>query len=188
MKRPIRVLLLEDEPTDAELIERELRTAGLPIDPTRVQSEAEFARAIAECMPDLILADYKLPAFDGLAALAMAKERCPDVPFIFVTGAMGEEVAIETLVCGATDYVLKDRLSKLLPAVERALAEAEGRVQRREAEEALRDRVDELERLNRLMVGRELKMIDLKRENRRLRDRLREYEERCGPDPQGRKG
>ncbi|MCK9530572.1 MAG: response regulator [Hydrogenophaga sp.] len=168
----LRILLLEDTPTDAALIEHELRSAGFQFSSLRVETRGDFARALAEFMPDIILADYKLPAFDGFAALQMARERLPDVPFIFVTGAMGEEVAIESLRGGATDYVLKDRLSKLTPAVERALAEAQARRQRSLAEDALRERVDELETLNRLMVGRELKMVELKKENVRLHEEL----------------
>ncbi len=160
----LRVLILEDVPTDAELLEHELRKGGLRFTARRVESEAAFTEALENFKPHLILADYRLPTFDGVSALRIAKKKAADVPFIFVTGAMGEEVAIDTLVSGATDYVLKDRMAKLMPAVERALKEAEESVQRRKAEAALRQRLDEVERLNRLMVGRELKMVDLKKE------------------------
>jgi DNA-binding NtrC family response regulator len=167
--RPLKVLSLEDAPTDATLIEHELRSAGLVFTTLRVETRDDFTRALSEFQPDIILADYRLPAFDGLTALHIAKAQLPDVPFVFVTGAMGEEVAIESLRGGATDYVLKEHLSKLAPAVMRALAEAQARGQRRQAEEALRERVEELETLNRLMVGRELKMVELKKENEHLR-------------------
>lgn len=181
---PLRFLMLEDTPSDAELVQYELRSAGLSFTALRVETREEFVRALSEFAPDLILADYKLPSFDGLSALEIAKAQCAEVPFIFVTGAMGEEVAIESLRRGATDYVLKDHLSKLAPAVERALQEAQARQQRREAEEALHQRVEELETLNRLMVGRELKMIELKKLNEELRAIVDELKRRLDEQSQ----
>jgi DNA-binding NtrC family response regulator len=130
----IRVLLIEDDPNDAELIARELRRGGMDTNIRRVENREDFLRALAEEMPDIILSDHGLPQFDGFSAMAIAKEKCGHVPFLFVTGLLGEEVIIETLTRGATDYVLKNHLSKLLPAVERALREAEERRKRREAE------------------------------------------------------
>jgi CheY-like chemotaxis protein len=121
------ILLLEDVATDAELIRAELRREGLTFDARRVSTGDAFAEALETDAPDIILADYSLPTFDGLSALEMANERCPHVPVVFVSGAIGEERAIETLKQGATDYVLKDRLSRLGPAVKRALREAEER-------------------------------------------------------------
>src|SRR5205823_6907154 len=114
----------------------------------RVDRQADFVQALEKNPPDLILSDYALPSFDGLAALAIAREKCPDVPFIFVTGTMGEEVAIETLNNGATDYVLKTRLSRLMPAVARALREAEDRSQHRCAEQQLRESHQQLRALS----------------------------------------
>ena len=134
----LRVLILEDVATDAELMERELRTGGVGFTATRVRSRSEFEEALRGWQPDVILADYSLPGFDGLEALALAREATPDVPFLFVSGALGEERAIETLRQGATDYVVKDRLSRLAPAVRRAIDEARERRARREAEEELR--------------------------------------------------
>src|SRR5581483_10613149 len=95
----------------------------------------------------MILSDYAMPAFDGYTALAIAKEKVPNIPFIFVTGTMGEEVAIETLKKGATDYVLKTRLARLVPAVQRALREAEERRERQRAEEKLRRSHEQLRSL-----------------------------------------
>jgi PAS domain S-box-containing protein len=140
MNQPLRVLILEDAPTDAELIERELRAAlpgHLICSAKRVETRDDFLTAMEEFAPDLILSDYTLPAFDGLSALSLARDVCPDVPFIFVSGTLGEEVAIETLKRGATDYVLKDRLSRLGPSVQRALREAEEHRERRRAEDML---------------------------------------------------
>ncbi|HXG10169.1 MAG TPA: response regulator, partial [Gemmataceae bacterium] len=110
----LRLLLLEDSALDAELILVHLREGGLDCDVRRVQTRDEFRQALQQDCPDLILADYSLPAFDGISALKMAHEVCPDVPFLFVSGRMGEEVAIETLKSGATDYVLKNRLERLV--------------------------------------------------------------------------
>ena len=139
MERALRILILEDLPSDAELMVYELRQAGIAHSYRRVADREHFVAALAENWPDLILSDFHLPSFDGLEALALAQATCPDTPFIFVSGAMGEEVAIDTLKRGATDYVLKDRLSRLGPAVQRALREAEERRERRQAEAALRE-------------------------------------------------
>ena len=134
----LRILILEDVPADAELMERELNEAGIKSISRRVVTEDDFVRAIEEFGPNMIFTDYTLPAFDGLSALNIAKEKCPDIPLIFVTGTMGEDTAIETLKKGATDYVLKGKLSRLVPAVKRALEEATEKRRRKEAEEALR--------------------------------------------------
>src|SRR5688572_14496933 len=130
----IRVLLLEDVPTEAELELRELKRAGLQLKHKIVDNEERFAEALREFAPDVILSDFSMPHFDGMAALFIARERAPDVPFIFVSGTIGEEYAIRALKNGATDYVLKTNLLRLPAAVERAVADArERRVQRRTA-------------------------------------------------------
>lgn len=134
----LHILILEDVPTDAELIERELRRAGIRFAARRVETQEDFVKALDEFVPDMILADYRLPTFDGLSALMIVRERFHEMPFIFITGAVGEEVAIDMLKSGATDYVLKDRLGKLVPAVKRALREARELLQRQRAEEQLR--------------------------------------------------
>jgi PAS domain S-box-containing protein len=138
MERALRILILEDLPSDAELMVYELRQAGIAHSYRRVADREPFVAALAEGWPDLILSDFHLPSFDGLEALALAQAACPDKPFIFVSGAMGEEVAIDAVKRGATDYVLKDRLFRLAPAVQRALREAEERQERRQAEAALK--------------------------------------------------
>lgn len=134
MGEDLRILMLEDEPADVELEQRELRRAGLAFVARTAVNRAGFVAGLEEFHPDLILADYSLPGFDGLSALAIARETAPDVPFIFVTGVMGEEFAIDTLHQGAADYVLKTHLAKLGPAVTRALREAGERCRRRRAE------------------------------------------------------
>jgi PAS domain S-box-containing protein len=139
MDRQIRILILEDDASDAELMQRELRKAGVISTVKWAQNEQTFLRTLCEFVPDLILADYALPGFDGLTALRMARQRFPDIPGIIVSGAIGEEVAIETLKAGATDYVLKQRLGRLGPAVRRTLQEVEQLAERKRAERALRE-------------------------------------------------
>ncbi|HXV78417.1 MAG TPA: sigma 54-interacting transcriptional regulator [Candidatus Binatia bacterium] len=134
----LRILILEDAATDAELIARELQKGDLTFTGKIVATREAFCQELAGFAPHLVLSDYSLPGFDGSEALAIAKDRCPDVPFVFVSGAIGEERAIETLKQGATDYVLKQRLSRLVPSVRRALSEAEERGARLKAEKALR--------------------------------------------------
>src|ERR1700675_1945294 len=138
MRHPLRILSVEDDPKDAELIQDLLETEGIACDITRVEYQADFLASLKRGGIDLILADYTLPSFDGISALKFAIKACPDVPLIFVSGTLGEEVAIEALKIGATDYVLKTSLSRLVPSVRRALREATQRAERKRAEEALR--------------------------------------------------
>jgi DNA-binding response OmpR family regulator len=109
MTFPLRILLLEDDPLDAELIQELFEANHFDCEVSRVQTRAEFVAGLADPGIQLILADYKLPSFDGLSALKLAVDARPDVPFIFVSGALGEEVAIEAVKIGATDYVVKSR-------------------------------------------------------------------------------
>ena len=138
MTPPLRILLLEDDLGDVELIQELLEVDHFDCEVTRVQTRPEFLAALESAEIDLILADYKLPSFDGLSALTLAQSARPDLPFIFVSGTIGEDVAIEALKIGATDYVLKTRLERLVPSVQRALREARERAERRKAEQALR--------------------------------------------------
>ena len=133
MKQNLRILHLEDSPNDAELIIGKLEEGGFACDVKLVQSRDNYSQALKEGCFDLIMADYTLPSFDGMTALAMARESCPDTPFIFVSGTIGEERAIAALREGATDYVLKNDLARLAPAVSRALKEAEEHRERMQA-------------------------------------------------------
>jgi DNA-binding NarL/FixJ family response regulator/two-component sensor histidine kinase len=135
--KALRILNLEDSPLDAELLHATLTDGGVECEILRVQTRADFATALESGDFDLVLADYSLPSFDGLSALKVAQEIDPEIPFVLVSGAVGEEVAIEALKSGATDYVLKQRLERLVPAVRRALREAEERAERKRAEETL---------------------------------------------------
>ena len=143
----LKILMLEDVPEEAEILERELRKTGLTFQARRVQTKGEFAKALEEFAPDLILADAKLPAFDGRRALQMVRQRTARIPVIMVTGALGDEAAVECLLAGASDYVLKDRPARLGPAVVRALQDEKDRrareaaeIERKRLESALRDR------------------------------------------------
>jgi len=132
----VRILHLEDDDMDAELIEATLG-AGLDCELKRVVTRADYMAALEQGAFDLILADYALPSFSGPAALTAARARQPELPFIFLSGTLGDERAVDTLKAGATDYVLKDHLSRLVPVVRRALDEAAERAARRQAENAL---------------------------------------------------
>jgi signal transduction histidine kinase len=136
---PLRILHLEDDPLDAEYIKSTLEEEDIACDIVRVETRDDFIATIARQEFDILLADYMLPGFDGLSALAIAKEKCPETPFILISGNMGEELAIESLKSGATDYVLKNRITRLVPAVRRALREATERSERRQAVRELRE-------------------------------------------------
>jgi PAS domain S-box-containing protein len=138
MRHPLRILSVEDDPKDTGLIQGLFETEGIVCEITRVDTQASMLDLLKQGGVDLILADYSLPSFDGISALKLAIKVCPDVPFIFVSGTLGEEVAIEALKLGATDYVLKTSLSRLVPSVQRALREATQKAERNRAEESLR--------------------------------------------------
>ena len=134
---PLRILHLEDSDLDAELIEAELENLGHPFVIERVMTREDFAAAAVACRHEVILADYVLPTFDGVSALGIAREHCPDIPFIFCSGTLGEDVAVEALKNGATDYVGKQRLDRLSRTIVRALAEARAKAERAAAVAAL---------------------------------------------------
>jgi PAS domain S-box-containing protein len=142
----IRILHLDDNPADAQLVALTLEQEKLPHTLTYVQTREEFLAALRRKDCDIILSDYRMPGYDGDQALQAAQQICPEVPFIMVTGELGEELVIETLQRGATDYVLKDRIFRLIPAIKRALAEAENERKRRDAEAAREQLVKELGR------------------------------------------
>lgn len=146
MKTPVQIVHLEDDLSDAELLRATLEDAGLACQIVRVEAEDTFRKALDGDF-DLIISDCTLPSFDGRKALAIAREIRPNVPFIFVSGTIGEEAAIENLVGGATDYVLKHKLARLAPAVKRALREKEEKSARREAERQLQITLEQLRNL-----------------------------------------
>ncbi len=134
----LRILILDDTPSDAELEELELRDAGLAFSMLRVDTRKAFEQALDEFKPNIVLADYKLPAYNGREALEYTQRMHPQIPVIMVTGAVGDEVAVELLKQGAKDYVLKDRLARLVPAIERVLSDQRGIRERKLAEEKYR--------------------------------------------------
>jgi diguanylate cyclase (GGDEF)-like protein len=162
---PIRILMVEDLETDAELALHSLRRAGLTVLSERVDTEADLRRSLLAFAPAVILSDFDLPTFDGYGALAVARELSPQVPFIFVSGKMGEERAIDALHRGAVDYVLKSNLSRLPPAVRRAVREARER-QSREAQ------IARLDRVLRMLSGVNSAVV-------RIRDRVELLRETC---------
>lgn len=158
MDEELRILILEDNPDDAELIQDDLRAAGIIFKARKVETGRDFLDALAGFSPGLILSDYDLPGFNGTQALKMAKEICPDVPFILVTGAIGEERAIEILTSGATDYVLKNRMSRLAPAVLRALQEVRERKERERAELSFKTLVEQVPAITYKVTGLDSKI------------------------------
>lgn len=144
----LHILILEDRIADAELCARELKRAGLSFKMQRVDTRPAFEQALNADVPDLVISDFSLPsAFDGLAALEIARSKYPEVPFVFVSGTIGEERAVEAMRRGATDYVLKDRLTRLVPVITRALEEARERLHRKEIESELEQTRNRLDRI-----------------------------------------
>jgi diguanylate cyclase (GGDEF)-like protein len=168
MEQALRLLILEDVAAEAELAVKALETAGLDCTWQRVDSETEFRAGLRELRPDIILSDFSMPRFDGMSALALAAAEATDTPFIFVSGTIGEECAIEALKHGAVDYVLKNNLARLAPAVQRALAEAAAHRAQRQAEE----RVARLTRVLQMLSGINTAVV-------RVRNRTQLLEEAC---------
>jgi PAS domain S-box-containing protein len=135
---PLRVLILEDVPMDAELVEYELGRARIPFEARRVDTRERFLGELQAFRPDVILSDYTLPRFDGMSALALAREHSPATPFLIVTGSINEETAVGAMKAGAADYLLKSNLARIGPAIEGALSRVRARVEKVMAEQALR--------------------------------------------------
>ena len=140
MPVPIRLLLVEDSESDALLIIRQLRAAGYETQYERVDTEASMRAALVRQTWDLVISDYNMPHFSGTAALGLLREHGVDIPFIFVSGSIGEDVAVAAMKAGASDYVMKERLKRLAPAIERELREADVRRERRRAQDAVIER------------------------------------------------
>jgi len=148
--KPLKIVHLEDNPTDSLLAQELLAGEGLEATMIVVDSRPGFESALRQAPPDLILSDFSMPSYDGRSALLMAKAACPEVPFIFFSGTLGEEAAVEALREGATDYVVKHRAVKLVPAIRRALQEAWEKAERKRAEEELRRTEEQLRQAQKL--------------------------------------
>ncbi|MFL5518628.1 MAG: response regulator [Gemmatimonadales bacterium] len=135
---PLRVLIIEDVPMDAELVQYELGRARIPFEARRVDTREDFLAELDAFAPDVILSDYTLPRFDGLAALELARSHAPAIPFLIVTGSINEETAVGAMKAGAADYLLKNNLARIGPAIEGALARVRARREKARAEDALR--------------------------------------------------
>src|SRR3989440_6543973 len=156
MPTPLKLLILEDNTFDAELEVGRLQAAGYDCDWKQVQTREEFEASLDRPEFELILADYNLPNFDGLSALSLLRERGLEIPFVLISGTLGEERAIESLKAGATDYVMKERLERLAPVVTRALNDRLERARRSAAQQALGDAHHRLQTLSvRLRLGEE---------------------------------
>ena len=148
----LRILILEDQPSDAELEQRLLRRAGLDFTAVVVDTEETFLRQLEAFRPEVILSDYSLPGLSGEDALKITRQRYPHVPFVFLSGALGEEAAVELIRRGATDYVLKDRPARLATVVRRAVDEVEQRAARARLEAQLQQ-ARRMESLGKLAGG-----------------------------------
>jgi len=138
MKQDLKILILEDVPTDADLVEHALRKEKISFESLRVDTKEAFLDGLTDFMPDLILSDYMLPQFTGMEALMIAKEHSPQIPFIVVTGSINEETAVDCIKAGAWDYVTKDHLSRLGPAIKGSLVRREFSEKIQEAESTIR--------------------------------------------------
>ncbi len=147
--KKLQLVMVEDSDADAELVLRSLAKGGVDAAIHRVETEPDFVQALQWMAPDIILSDFSLPLFDGLRALDIAVVQAPEIPFIFVSGTIGEERAIDALRRGAIDYVLKNNLSRLPAAVERALREVSLKAERARSEQQRRDQEVRLQRLTR---------------------------------------
>jgi len=134
MKCPLHILHLEDDPNDATLIQSALKAGGITCTTTCVQNHGDFVAAMERGNIDLIISDFSLPTFDGMSALKITRAKWPAIPFILVSGTMGEDMAVDSLKGGATDYLLKERLPRLAPAVRRAMEEVDERVEHQNME------------------------------------------------------
>ncbi|MFO7575347.1 MAG: response regulator [Bacteroidales bacterium] len=147
-KKELRILCLDDVEADAIIIREFLKSEGMIFSFDYVTNEKGYSERLSNNEYDIILADYYMPGFNGIAALLQARKQCPDVPFICISGSIGEDLAVELIQIGASDYILKDNLQKLPAAIERALHVAKERKIRKEAENEIRNMKDALEKLN----------------------------------------
>lgn len=146
----LQILLLEDDIDDAELIADTIQQGGLKCTITTARSEIPFRKALEQGTPDIILADYALPRFDGIAAMTLAQQMRPGVPVVIISGVIGEELAVEMLRVGASDYILKNRLDRLVPVIVRCVREHQ---RNRRMIDDIRGCADELRKISSQLAG-----------------------------------
>ncbi|MGB3091686.1 MAG: PAS domain S-box protein, partial [Candidatus Zixiibacteriota bacterium] len=156
MSKPLRVLIVEDSEDDAALLERELRRGGYEPTTKRVETAKAMSAELKRQEWDIVISDYVLPSFSGPEALNLLKEAGLDLPFIVISGKIGEDTAVEAMKAGAHDYIMKDRLTRLIPAIQRELEEATVRGARKQAEEALRRQAQILDQIHDSVVSTDL--------------------------------
>jgi len=182
MDENLRILMLEDNRDDVELICHELKKSGTKFSSKCVETKEAFVRELKEDVPHVVLADYSLPSFNGLEAFRDLRSLNHIIPFILVTGSLSETLVVQCLKEGMDDYIQKDRLARLPPAIKSALEKKNIEREKEKAVALLRQQLDEVERINRLMVARELKMGDLKVENKKLKLRISELEKQLAKE------
>jgi DNA-binding NtrC family response regulator len=163
MTQKLNVLIVEDNPDDADMLVKELSRGGIDSQYFRVETENDFIAAL-KSHPSIILSDYSMPDFSGLRAIELLRESGLDIPLILISGTVGEDVAVEAMRFGATDYLLKDRTARLSSAVERALLEKQLRGERNAAEDKVKSQLRELQRWEDFTLDREDRIQALKNE------------------------
>ena len=173
MDKELRILIVDDSTADAELVTRELGKVGLAHTSKWVKSKDEFLKALWEYAPDMVLCDYMMPDLGAPMALEIIKKTSQNIPLIVVSGTIGEDVAVDMMRLGATDYVMKDKIFKLAPAVKRAIKENDEYIGRKLAEDETRKRLQELEIFYKASVGREERILELKKKIAELEEKLK---------------
>ena len=163
MATPIKLLLVEDSQDDADLLLAELRRAGFAPEWKRVETELDYLAELKNS-PDIILADYSMPEFSGLRAVKLLREAGLDIPFILISGTVGEDLAVEAMKHGVSDYLLKDRIARLGRSTEEALEQKRLRDASKRSDEEIRNQLRELQRWHEATLGREDRILELKRE------------------------
>jgi len=147
MADPFKILIVEDNPSDADLLQRELKKSGFNFTAQVVETRKSFETALKSFRPDIIVSDFRLPAFDGVTAFNIKQNKSPETPFIIVSGTLGEERSVELIRSGVTDYAIKDRLFSLSPKITRALKDAQEKKEKRIIDEELKAQYDKLLRI-----------------------------------------
>jgi DNA-binding NtrC family response regulator len=163
MKTPLNILFAEDVQDDVDLLLAEIRRHGFDPQWKRVETELEFLEELKK-LPDIVLSDYSMPQFNGLRAAQLTMESGLNIPFILISGTVGEEVAVQAMKSGATDYLLKDRITRLGMAIQQALEQRRLREERKQSEREIRAQLVELQRWHEAMLSREERILELKTE------------------------